>query len=305
MDGRTYPRMDTVLVTGATGMVGSRVMDELTDRDVTVRAATRNPADEQFQGDVEPVAFDFEKPETWGAAFDGVDAMFLVRPPAISRVGDSILPAIDAAGRVGVERIVLLSVLGAEKNPLLPHRQIEKHLRDSDVTWTFLRASFFMENLLEGHRREVIEQGEIVAPAGDGATSFVAADDVVAVATAALTESGHEYHAYDVTGPEALTYHDVAHTLSDALDRTVTYEAPSLVRFARHSRRLGRDWSFLLVIAALYTTARLGLAGRVSDDVQRVLDRPPISFREWAARNITAFDPSADEPENDSLNGGE
>jgi len=297
--------MDTVLVTGATGTVGSRVVDGLTDRDVTARAATRDPADEQFQGDVEPVALDFEKPETWGAAFGGVDAMFLVRPPAISRVGDSMLPAIDAAARVGVERIVLLSVLGAEKNPLLPHRRIEKHLQDSDVTWTFLRASFFMENLLAVHRREITGHGEIIVPAGNGATSFVAADDVAAVATAALTESGHEYRAYDVTGPEALTYHDVAHTLSDALDRPVTYEVPSLVRFARHSRRLGRDWSLLLVMAALYTTARLGLAGRVSDDVQRVLDRSPISFLEWAERNITAFDPSADEPENNSLNGGE
>jgi len=297
--------MDTVLVTGATGTVGSRVVDRLTDRDVTVRAATRGPADEQFQGDVEPVAFDFEKPETWGAAFEGVDAVFLVRPPAIARVGDSMLPAIDAGARVGVERIVLLSVLGAEQNPLLPHRKIEKHLRDSDATWTFLRASFFMENLLAVHRREITEHGEIVVPAGDGETSFVAADDVAAMAVAALTESGHEYRAYDVTGPEAVTYYDVAHTLSDALDRSVTYEAPSLARFVRHSRRLGRDWSFLLVMAALYTTARLGLAGRVSDDVKRVLGRPTMSFREWAKRNVTAFDPSADEPENNSLNGSE
>jgi len=303
--------MDTVLVTGATGTVGSRVVDRLTGRDVTVRAATRDPADEQFQGDVEPVAFDFEKPETWGTAFEGVDAMFLVRPPAISRVGDSMLPAIDAAARVGVERAVLLSVLGAEKNPLLPHRKIEKHLQDSAVTWTFLRASFFMENLLEVHRREIIEQGEIVVPAGDGETSFVAARDVAAVATAALTKSGHEYRTYDVTGPEALTYHEISHTLSDTLGRSVTYEDPSLVRFARHSRQLGRDWPFLLVMAALYITARLGLAGRVSDDLQQVLDRPPISFREWAQGNADAFFSGGNktddngESENNSLNGSE
>ncbi len=303
--------MDTVLVTGATGTVGSRVVDRLIDRDVTVKAATRNPAVEQFQGDAEPVAFDFEKPETWGTAFEGVDAMFLVRPPAVARVGDTMLPAIDAAARVGVERVVLLSVLGAEKNPLLPHRKLEKHLQDSAVPWTFLRASFFMENLLEVHRRELIEQGEIVVPAGDGETSFVAADDVATVATAALTESGHEYRAYDITGPEALTYHDIAHTLSDTLDRPVTYEGPSLVRFARHSRQLDRDWSFLLVMAALYTTARLGLAGRVSDDLQQVLDRPPISFREWTQSNADAFSAGGTETgdtgesETNSLNGSE
>lgn len=300
--------MDTVLVTGATGTVGSRVVDTLPDRAVTVRAATRNPADEYFDSDVDPVAFDFEKPETWGDAFDGVDAMFLVRPPAISRVDDSIHPAIDAAARVGVERFVLLSVLGAEKNPLLPHRKIEKHLQSADVAWTSLRASFFMENLLEVHRQEIIEQGEIVVPAGDGKTSFVAASDVAAMAVAALTEPGHEYRSYDVTGPQAMTYYDVADTLSGALDRSVSYEAPSLVRFVRHSRRLGRDWSFLLVMAALYTTARLGLAGRVSDDVQEVLGRPPLSVREWAEQNADTFASSVDTTDDDisenSLNGG-
>ncbi|MCU4717048.1 SDR family oxidoreductase [Halapricum hydrolyticum] len=294
--------METVLVTGATGTVGSRVVNGLADCDVAVRAATRAPDDGQFRDGV-GVAFDFEKPETWGAAFEGVDAMFLVRPPAITRVGDSILPAIDAAVRVGVERIVLLSVLGAEKNPLLPHRKIEKHLRATDVAWTFLRASFFMENLLKVHQREIAGAGEIVVPAGDGETSFVAAEDVATVATAALTEPGHARHAYDVTGPEALTYHDAARVLSDALGRPVTYEAPSLVRFARHSRRLGRDWPFLLVMAGLYTTARLGLAGRMSDDVERVLRRPPTTFQEWAERNAAAFDLGMSESADDSLNG--
>ncbi|QSG09821.1 NAD(P)H-binding protein [Halapricum desulfuricans] len=90
--------METVLVTGATGTVGSRVVERLADRDAAVRAATRDP-DRPFRDGVEAVAFDFEKPETWGVAFEGVDSMFLVRPLAIARVGDSILPAIDA-GRV-------------------------------------------------------------------------------------------------------------------------------------------------------------------------------------------------------------
>ncbi|QSG05656.1 SDR family oxidoreductase [Halapricum desulfuricans] len=296
--------METVLVTGATGTVGSRVVDRLADRDVAVRAATRDP-DRQFPDGIETVVFDFEKPETWGTAFEGVDSMFLVRPPAIARVGDSILPAIDAAVRVGVDRIVLLSVLGAEKNPLLPHRKIETHLRDSDVTWTFLRASFFMENLLEVHRREIVERGEIVVPAGDGETSFVAAEDVAAVATAALTESGHARRAYDVTGPDALTYHEVARSLSAALDRPVTYGEPSLVQFARHSRRIGRDWPFLVTMALLYTTARLGLAGRVSDDAERVLDRSPLSLDEWTAGNADAFERATPDPKANNLHGSE
>jgi uncharacterized protein YbjT (DUF2867 family) len=284
----------TILVTGATGTIGSRVIEELTDRDVTVRAALRDSGTGQqtLPEGVEWVEFDFERPETWGAAFEGVDAMFLMRPPAITRVGKSITPAIDAAERVGVEHVVVLSVLGAEKNPILPHRKIETHVLDTDLDWTFLRPSFFMQNLVQTHREEIVERGEIVVPAGNGTTSFVDAADIAAVAAEALVEPGLEGQAYDITGPEALTYHEVARILSDVLDREISYEEPSLIEFARHSRKQGRDWPFVIVMAGIYTTARLGLAGRVTDDVERLLGRPPCSFREWIEANADAFEPA-------------
>ena len=105
--------------------------------------------------DAELVRFDFEKPESWGRAFEDIDALFLVRPPEIARVHRHITPAIDAAERVGVEHVVFLSVLGAEKNPLLPHRRIGRHLQGTDLTYTFLRASFFMQNFYVVHRVDV------------------------------------------------------------------------------------------------------------------------------------------------------
>lgn len=280
----------SILVTGATGTVGSHVVDRLAESDVIVRAATRDPNGSRVPDGVEVVRFDFEQPETWGGAFEDVDRVFLVRPPEISNVGEFITPAIDAAARVGVEHVVFLSVLGAERNPLLPHRRIEKHLERSEVNWTALRAGFFMENLLEVHGREIAERGEIIVPAGDGATSFVAAADVAAVAVRCLTEPAHHNRAYDVTGSQALTYADVAAVLSDVLDRDIRYTRPSLVDFVRHSRSIGRPWSLTLVMAGLYTVARLGLAGRISDDCQRLLGRPPTSLHSWAREHRTAFD---------------
>jgi len=285
----------TILVTGATGTVGSGVVAKLGGHEVAVRAGIRDPdaaAPPPPEG-VEVVTFDFERPETWGAAFEGVDAMFLLRPPAITRVGESIIPAIDAAERVGVEHVVVLSVLGAEKNPILPHRKIEKHVLATDLDWTFLRPSFFMENLVQTHHDEIVEAGEIVVPAGNGATSFVAAGDIAAVAAETLAEPGHEGQAYDITGPEALTYHEVARILSDVLDREITYDEPSLIEFARHSRRQGRDWPFVIVMAGIYTTSRVGLAGRVTDVIERLLGRPPRTFRDWAEANAAAFDTDA------------
>ena len=199
--------MKRIFVTGATGTVGSHVVDQLSEKDVVVRAGVRDvdKASEQLGSDVDCVHFDFQKPETWGSAFEDVDAMFLIRPPAISRVKRHLTPAIDAAARVGVEHVVYLSVLGAEKNPLIPHHQVEQHLRDADLRYTFLRASFFMQNLAEVHKQDIVEHDEIFVPAGNGETSFVDARDVAAVGVAALTESGHENRAYDVTGVDALT----------------------------------------------------------------------------------------------------
>lgn len=281
---------ERVLVTGATGTVGSRVLEQLADGAVTVRAATRDPDGSNLPDADETVEFDFERPETWGAAFDGVDRLFLVRPPAISRVGESILPAIDAAERVGIDHVVVLSVLGAEKNPLLPHRRIEKHVQGTSLDWTFLRASFFMENLIERHGREIAECGEIVVPAGNGATSFVASEDVAAVGARALTAVDHRNRAYDVTGPAALTYHEVAATLRTVLDRNIEYTDPSLLDFVRHSRSIGRPWGLTLVMAGLYITARLGLAGRVSVDAERVLGRPPTALASWVEANRDAFE---------------
>lgn len=283
--------MRRIFVTGATGTVGSHVVERLRERDVTVRAGVRDveQARRRFGDDVECVAFDFRKPETWGAAFEDVDAMFLVRPPSMSDVKRHLTPAVDAAARVGVEHVVYLSVLGAEKNPLVPHHRVERHLRGADVTYTFLRASFFMQNLAEEHLEDVRERDEISVPAGDGATSFVDARDVAAVGVAALTEPGHENRAYDVTGPEALTYAEVAAVFSDVLGRCIEYARPGAVEFVRTQYRRGTPLGFALVMLAVYTTARVGLAGRVTDDVEEVLGRPPRTMREFVRDNADTF----------------
>ncbi|RLM89117.1 SDR family oxidoreductase [Haloarcula sp. Atlit-7R] len=284
--------MTQVLVTGATGTVGRHVTRGVTEGDAAVRAGVRSVerARETLPDDAELVRFDFEKPESWGRAFEDIDALFLVRPPEMARVHRHITPAIDAAERVGVEHVVFLSVLGAEKNPLLPHRRIERHLQETDLTYTFLRASFFMQNFYVVHRAEITERNELFMPAGDGKTSFVDARDVAAVGVEALVDSTHRNRAYAVTGPEALTYDDAAAIFSDVLDRDIEYANPGLVEFAVTATRRGVSLPFALVQAVVYTTARLGLASRVTDAVQRVLGRPPQSLTDFVRDHAAEFD---------------
>jgi uncharacterized protein YbjT (DUF2867 family) len=284
--------MTRVLVTGATGTVGRHVTRGLTETDAEVRAGVRSVerANETLPDGVDLVSFDFEKPETWGAAFEGVDALFLVRPPEMTRVHRHITPAVDAAERVGVEHVVFLSVLGAEKNPLLPHRRIERHLEDSGLSYTFLRASFFMQNFSVVHRTELTERNELFVPAGDGKTSFVDARDVAAVGVAALVDPVHRNRAYDVTGPDALTYDDAAAVFSDLLGRDIEYANPGLAEFLVTATRRGVSLPFALVQSVVYTTARLGLAGRTTDDVERVLGRPPRSLADFVRDYAGEFD---------------
>jgi uncharacterized protein YbjT (DUF2867 family) len=278
-----------VLVTGATGTVGSHVVQGLKDRNREAVAATRDPEAARHDLSVPARRFDFHDPATY-SAFDEVDALFLVRPPAITRVWTSIFPALDAARQRGVRHVVFLSVLGAGENPFVPHRWIEEKLKSLGrtgaagprPTWTFLRPSFFLQNLSTTHRAEIRERNEIFVPAGTGRTSFIDARDVAAAAVTALTEDGHAGAAYSLTGPDALTYGEVASILTDVLDRPIRYADPSVLAFIRRQRRGGRPWPLVLVMTGIYLTARFGLAGRVTDDLQHLLERTPRTVRDFA-----------------------
>lgn len=272
---------DRILVTAATGTVGSTVVPALDDADVAVRAASRRPdrAVDAFDTPVEATEFSFARPETWGQTLAGVDRVFLVMPPGIG-VGP-VCEFVDAAGRMGVSHLAYLSILGAERLPVLPHRRIERHLDSLDLDTTFLRAAYFAQNLADIHRPEIVERDEIFVPAGDGAMGFVDARDVGAVAARVLTESSHRNRAYDITGPESLDFHAVASIATDVLDRRIRYADPSVVTFARRMHRRGVAPSLIAFMIAEYTVTRLGWASRTSDDVERVLDRHPRTVRDF------------------------
>jgi uncharacterized protein YbjT (DUF2867 family) len=279
-----------ILVTGATGNVGSAVLRTLAANGVEARVAGRaGQAGAHLPDD--GVAFDFADPSTWSAAFEGVDSMFLMRPPAIGNVRRDLLPAVAAAREAGVRHVVFLSLQGAEKNKIVPHAAVEKWLRSSGLVWTFVRASFFAQNLSTIHAADIRDRNEIVVPAGNGPTAFVDAEDVGAVAaTALLDPTAHGRKAWTVTGPRALTYHQVAEILSTELGRPIRYTRPRLSRYIRHAHgSLGMPWRMVAVTSAIYTTARLGLAAGLTADVEAVLGRDPIDFVAFAHRQRLAW----------------
>lgn len=280
----------TILVTGPTGNVGRTVLAEL------VRAGADVVAGVHRGGAVIHVParrFDFTDPGTWAEAFDGVSSLFVVRPPALGNVRGEMVPALQAAVDAGVQHMVLLSLQGVERNRLVPHAALERWMREAGVAWTFVRASFFHQNLSTTHAADVRDRDQIIVPAGNGATAFVDAADVGAVAAAALQDpSRHAHRAWTVTGPRALTYDQIAVALSAELGRPIRYTRPGVLRYAEHAHRvLGMPWAMVGITTAIYTTARLGLAAGLTDDVRTVLGREPTDFTTFAHHARHAWTP--------------
>ncbi len=217
----------TVLVTGATGTVGSTLIPLLTGRGATVRALVRDPGRLRLSSDLRTqiVVGDFADPCSVRAAVDAVDAVFL----ACGNVPDQVEyegTVIDAAAGAGVRRIVKLSARGAEVGAPVAywhwHGQIEQHLRASGVPAVLLQPGFAMTNLL-GAAEHVRSQGMLFAPAAGARIAMIHPADVAAAAAVALTTDGHDGSTYVLTGPEAISYTQVAGHLSAAVGRPVGF----------------------------------------------------------------------------------
>ena len=287
----TTPPSAPILVTGAPGNVGTPLVTELRRHGAAVRVGAFDVAAARaaFGEDVEIVPFDVTDPSTY-TVFDGIERLFLLRPPAIVDIKHVIGPALDNARARGVRHVVFLSIQGAASNRLVPHHKVEQHLRGSGMAWTFIRAAYFMQNLSTVHALDIRARDEIYLPAGRSSrVAHVDARDVAAVAAIALTQPGHEGTALTPTGPVALTYDECAAVLSDVLGRRIRYTDPTPWHYLRRMRRRGMSLGLILVTLGIYTAARFGLAAGLTDDVKRITGRPPIDFETFARDTNTAW----------------
>lgn len=156
--------MTKVLVTGSTGNIGKFVVEKLIEKKVEVKASVRDLEKGKTifpNNKVELVKFDLINQETYDEALNGVTKIFLMRPPQLARPKEEVLPFLEVAKKVGVEHIVFVSLLGVEKNPVVPHRKIEEFIRNLGFHYTFLRPSFFMQNLNTTHLDDIVNRDEL------------------------------------------------------------------------------------------------------------------------------------------------
>ena len=282
-----------VLVVGATGRVGGAVLASLRSREVPVRALVRDPrALTACEAGLEVGRLDLRDPSTFADAVAGAGRLFLVRPPAIARVGPTVNAFVDAAVGAGIDHVVLASVAGADDNRLVPHHRIETHLRAAGVAHTLLRPGFFAQNLTGPYRQDIRHDDRLYVPAGQGRVAFVDVRDLGEVAAQVLEDpTGHVGAAYELTGPEAVTFDEVAALLSDALGRRVRYEPATVVGYARHLRQGGLPLTQTLVQTVLHVGLRRGDAAAVDPTLGRLLGRRPRTVADVIADHTHLWRP--------------
>jgi uncharacterized protein YbjT (DUF2867 family) len=287
-----------ILITGATGNVGRPLIEHLLrgNDQVTIQAAVTEiaTAGHLFPSSrVQPVEFDFLRPEITHRALQGIDKVFLLRPPQLSRVRQEIFPFIDQMQAAGVKQVVFLSLQGVENNKITPHYKIEQYIRQLSLPYTFLRPSFFMQNLTTTHLEEIRDEGRLYLPAGKGATNFVDVREVAEAGAKVFLETGHIPQAYELTGPRAYTYHEITQIISEVTERQIQYQPAGFLPFIWKKWRKGIPLGFAFVMAALYTVARLGKADGYSDELQELLGRPPKDFADFALEHARLWSTEA------------
>jgi len=267
-----------ILITGATGNVGREVVTALSSRGIPLRAAVQSLGE---SGRDDEVVLDFRNPSTFGPALEGVTGLFLLRPPPIADVRPTLNALVDAAATRGVAHVVFLSVVGAGTNPVVPHHAVEKHLRAGKTPWTFLRPWFFAQNLGDAYRKDIRDDHRLFVPAGAGRAAFVDVRDVAEVVALAFSDVAHRGKAYDLTGPEALTFDEVAALLSEVLGRPIRYDRPGVLAYARHLHNRGLPLAQVAVQTILHLGLRLGQGERIDTTLGHLLGHAPRTMRTY------------------------
>lgn len=257
----------TILVIGSTGKTGRRIARTLAERGLSVRHGSRGAA----------IPFDWENPETWPAALDGVSSAYVSYFPDLAFPGasESIEALTKVAADAGVKRLVLLSGRGES------HAQAaEAIVAKSGLDYTLVRASWFAQNFSEGYLRDQVLDGVVAVPAGTVREPIVDVDDIADVAVAALTEDRHSRQLYEVTGPRLLGFDEMAAALAAATGQPVRYMPITFDAF--HAAMTEAGGTF---VADVFTAiSREVLDGRnesLGDGVQRALGRAPRDFADF------------------------
>jgi uncharacterized protein YbjT (DUF2867 family) len=282
---------NTILVTGATGHVGSAVIAALRAQGQNVIAGVHSGG-RRIDG-VPARSIDLDDPASLRDAFAGVNTLFLMQP-LDERMVTWNRHALDAAKRAGVTHVVRLSGAGAQPDgPFLiarPHGEADRDVRASGIAFTLLQPVSFMQNYVNYHGHAIQQQGAFYLSQGEGQVAFIDLADVAAVAAKVLgAPAAHAGKAYVLTGPQALSNADVANRIAAAAGKPVQYVNVPDEAAVEALLGMGLPRWNVDALLSLSQLIRQGHGAVVSGDVHRVLGRAPRRFEEYAATAAAAW----------------
>ncbi|WP_433511594.1 NAD(P)H-binding protein [Nonomuraea sp. CA-143628] len=259
-----------ILVLGATGRTGRRVVAGLRDRGVPLRAASRSSS----------ARFDWDDARTWGSVVVDVSVIYLVTPEDPTFSAEQVASFLALARAAGVRRVVLLSGLSAGYGSA-PMASRETAVLEAGMEWTILRPGAFQQNFAT-----VGNKGELRVPLGpEPYTAPIAVADIAEAAVAVLTGEGHAGRIYPLAGPRALSYPELLAIVSRETGRTVVYVDEPVERWTERTRAAGVSEAAMNWSLETFEAIRRGEYARLHDGVQRILGRPP---REFTVRETSA-----------------
>ncbi len=286
--------MAKILVTGATGTVGSEIIKQLSGKGIAVRAAVHSASKSNNINlpNVEMSQLDYEKPKTIESAFKGIEKVFLLTPFVPNQV-EIVKTLMTYAKKAGVKHIVRMSAFGADnpgKSALLRwHSEAEQAVKNSGIAYTIIRPAVFMQNFVNFGVESIKSQSTLYAPAGDAKLNFIDVRDIASVASIILTSKGYEGKEYNLTGPEAITHRQVASTLSKATGKNIKYVSMTDEQARQGMASMGMPAWMVDGMLGLYANFKTGTASIVTNAVKKISGKKPIEFQQFAKDYASFF----------------
>ena len=260
-----------ILVLGGKGKTGRKVAERLTRRGITVRIGSRNEAP----------PFDWEKPETWAGALEGMDAVYITYQPdlAIPGAPEAIKGFTAEAVKSGIQKMVMLS--GRGEKPAMDCEEIVKH---AGPAWTIVRGSWFNQNFSENFLLEPVLSGEVVLPQTEAPEPFVDTDDIADVVVASLLDDQHHSQTYDLTGPQLMTFDQAVSEIAKATGREIRFQSVPLEAYKQVLRENQVPEGYIWLINYLFSEVLDGRNANMTGDIEKVLGRKATAFSEYATK---------------------
>ncbi|HSI90833.1 MAG TPA: SDR family oxidoreductase [Adhaeribacter sp.] len=287
---------ERILITGATGTVGTAIVKKLSNLDVHIRAGVHSiiKGENLKYPNVEICEIEYHRPESLKVAFTGVDRVFMITPLSPEQLETAKL-LIDQARECGVKHVVRLSAIGADAEPAIQmcrwHREVEQYLQDSGLNYTILRPTTFMQNFVNYYGDSIRKGDCIYLPLGEGKVSYVDVRDIAEIASEVLTTDRYFNQILDVTGPEALSVEEVAQAISDATGRQVRYvDVPE--EGARQSmQEMNMPGWMVDAYMELHHISKAGQIAAVSGTTEKVTGHKGHTVHDFARQYAECFQP--------------